>query len=383
MKILIAGDFVPCHRVATQIEAGDYSCLDEVSLIIQSANYAIVNFESPAVRRETKPIVKTGPNLKCTAKAIECVANAGFNCITLANNHFRDYGQVGVEDTVDACIKNNVDYVGGGRNKHEAVQTLFRTVESHTLAIVNVCENEWSIAKEDHGGSNPLNPVKNYYAIKEAKSNANFVLVIVHGGIEGYQYPTPRMQETYRFFVDAGADAVINHHQHCFSGYEIYNEKPIFYGLGNFCFDKYNSNSLWQCGYFVSIGFDEKISSDLYPYCQGTLSNAGVDLLKGQEKEMFLNKLEQINHIISNPTLLEQKFKEFSTFLKRNKLQEFEPFRNRFVKALQTRGLLPSFISSKTRLDTYDLINCESHREVILEILNNVTGENRWKILLK
>lgn len=43
------------------------------------------------------------------------------------------------------------------------------------------------------------------------------------------------MQEIYRFFVDIGADAVINHHQHCYSGYEVYKEKPIFYGLGNFC----------------------------------------------------------------------------------------------------------------------------------------------------
>ena len=383
MKILVAGDFVPRHRVAAQIEAGDYRGLDEVKPIIQTVDYAIVNFESSVVTREAKPIEKTGPNLCCTEKAMECVAETGFKCVTLANNHFRDYGQIGVDDTINACRKYALDYVGGGTNRTEAEQVLYKTINGKTLAIINVCENEWSIATENYGGSAPLNPARNYYAIKEAKSNADFVLVIVHGGIEGFQYPTPRMQETYRFFVDAGADAVINHHQHCFSGYEIYNEKPIFYGLGNFCFDRSNSNSLWQCGYFVSIGFDEKISSELYPYCQGTLSNAGVDLLKGQEKEMFLNKLEQINHIISNPALLVQKFKEFSTSLKSNKLQEFEPLRNRFVKALQTRGLLPSFISSKTRLDTYDLINCESHREVILEILNNVTGENRWKILLK
>ena len=42
------------------------------------------------------------------------------------------------------------------------------------------------------------------------------------------------MKETYRFFVDCGADAVINHHQHCYSGYEYYKDKFICYGLGNF-----------------------------------------------------------------------------------------------------------------------------------------------------
>jgi poly-gamma-glutamate synthesis protein (capsule biosynthesis protein) len=45
------------------------------------------------------------------------------------------------------------------------------------------------------------------------------------------------MVETYRFFIEAGADAVVNHHQHCICGYEVYKGKPIFYGLGNFCFD--------------------------------------------------------------------------------------------------------------------------------------------------
>ena len=51
--------------------------------------------------------------------------------------------------------------------------------------------------------------------VEEAKKKADFVLVIVHGGSEHFQLPTPRMQATYRFFVDAGADAVVNHHQHC------------------------------------------------------------------------------------------------------------------------------------------------------------------------
>lgn len=52
----------------------------------------------------------------------------------------------------------------------------------------------------------------------------------MHGGHEHYQLPSLRMQETYRFFIDAGADVVVNHHQHCFSGYEIYNNKYIFMG---------------------------------------------------------------------------------------------------------------------------------------------------------
>lgn len=87
--------------------------------------------------------------------------------------------------------------------------------------------------------------------------------MIVHGGVEHHQYPTKRMVQTYRFFVDAGADAVINHHQHCPCGYEIYNGKPIYYGLGNFCFDwDGKRDSMWNVGYMVALNVDRNIISN-------------------------------------------------------------------------------------------------------------------------
>ena len=121
MNILIAGDFVPRRRISAQIEIGNFSCIEEVVPVIQSVDYAIVNFESPIVNHEAKPIDKTGPNLKCTEKALECIAHVGFNCITLANNHFRDFGQIGVEDTIDVCESQHIDYVGGGKTMEDLV----------------------------------------------------------------------------------------------------------------------------------------------------------------------------------------------------------------------------------------------------------------------
>ena len=54
------------------------------------------------------------------------------------------------------------------------------------------------------------------------------MFLILHGGIEHYQLPSPRMKKWYRHIIDLGASAIVNHHQHCFSGYELYNGKPIF-----------------------------------------------------------------------------------------------------------------------------------------------------------
>lgn len=84
------------------------------------------------------------------------------------------------------------------------------------------------MALEERGGCAPLNNVSQYYSIIEARSKADYVLLFVHGGSEHHPLPTPRMQDIYRFFVDAGADVVINCHRHCYSGFEQYHEKFSF-----------------------------------------------------------------------------------------------------------------------------------------------------------
>ena len=93
-----------------------------------------------------------------------------------------------------------------------------------------------------------------FYAIEEAKKKADFVVVIAHGGHEHYNLPSPRMKKWYRFFVDAGAHAVVGHHTHIISGYEVYKDAPIFYSLGNFCFDWEGLRNMeWNNGMLVEV----------------------------------------------------------------------------------------------------------------------------------
>lgn len=372
MKILIAGDFVPQYRTANQIESGDYSCLAEIKPIIQKSDYSIVNFESPVVTREAKPIAKTGPRLRCTERAMECLAQAGFNCVALANNHFRDYGQVGVEDTLAACNKYRIDHVGGGVNLAEAQQILYKDIDGQRLAIVNVCENEWSIAGKNYGGSAPTNPVWNYYTIQEARKQSDYVLVIVHGGIEGYQYPTPRMVDTYRFFIDAGADAVVNHHQHCYSGYEEYMCKPIFYGVGNFCFDRSEKrNTYWNEGYMVMIHFATGMTKyEAIPYTQCDKEPA-VILMHGEKKKEFDDIIKEINLTIGSVEKLESQMNNIALKKGKNRLQQIEPSRGMIVRKLQKWGVMPSLNNEKKIMTINNVIRCESHRELLLKFLTN------------
>ena len=370
MRILIAGDFVSSLRVKEQLNNGNFECLEDVTSLIKTADYSIVNLECPVLNRPALPIRKTGPSLSSNENALACIAKAGFKCVTLANNHFRDYGQIGVDDTLRMSEEYSLDYVGGGRNLKEAEEIKYINIHGKRLSIINICENEWSIASEARAGSAPLNPVRNFYKIIEAKKKSDFLIVIVHGGIEGYKYPTLRMVDTYRFFVDAGADAVINHHQHCYSGYEVYRNKPIFYGLGNFCFDRLEKNgSEWNQGYIVMLDLnDNQVQFEVIPYVQ-CADMPNVKICDERQRENFQNDIKQINTVIGDRMSLKHQYELYLNSISFQRLLNLEPFYNRYIRRLQRVGLLPRFIRGQTFRDWYNRLNCESHRDVLCALM--------------
>lgn len=368
--VIVAGDFCLQQRVEKLFDEDKYaSVLEATQKVIAQGDYSIVNLECPVVSEDAIPIVKTGPNLRCGIKAVEALKYAGFDCVTLANNHFYDYGEAGVEGTLEACALNGLDIVGGGRNIDEARRILYKRIEDKIVAIINVCEHEWSIASKEKGGSAPLDLIGNYYQIQEAKGKADHVIMIVHGGTEHYNLPTPRMKETYRFFVDAGADVVVNHHQHCYSGYEEYKGKFIFYGLGNFCFDKgKQKRGAWNEGYLVRLRFSDKIDFELLPYVQ-CAEEPTIDF--NVDTKEFFSKIKELNTIIIDDSLLENSFNEMVQQKEWGSLVAFEPYDNRYLKALRVRGLLPSLLSQKWYRYLLAIFRCEAHRDIMLQVLEN------------
>lgn len=372
VNVLICGDFYPNDRVNDLLNLKKYNeIFSDYKFIIEAADYSIVNLEAPIVEGNNIPTIKLGPSLKCQNNVLDVLKYAGFSMITLANNHFYDYGDVGVNDTINYCKRLNIDFVGGGVNIQEAQQIVYKNIKEKKIAFINICENEFSIANEIHGGSNPLNPINNYCQIKKARQNADYVVLITHGGHEYYPLPSPRMKATFRFFVDAGANVVVNHHQHCFSGYEIYNGIPIFYGLGNFSFDwEGKRNSVWNEGYGVLFSFEkDDIAFSLHPFIQGNV-NPGIVLMNDEQKDEFNKKIKELNHIITNDELLEKAFTELVLSRGKEFLTVLEPYENKYIRYLFRKGLIPSLLSKKKKLRLLNTIRCESHRDVLLKVLS-------------
>ena len=371
LQILITGDtHLGGGRVKELAISNNYQELfGEFIDIIRSSDLALTNLESPLID-DGNTIQKIGPNLKSPVKSIRVLKKVGFNLATLANNHIMDYGEQGLLATLSACKGVDIDTVGAGTNQEEATQTYNFCPQSTKISIINIAENEFGTTFENTPGAHALNLAQNYTKIREAARKADFVLVIVHGGHEGYQLPSPRMKETYRFFVEAGASAVIGHHPHCYSGYELYKEAPIFYSLGNFLFDKKGkTDSSWNQGFMVVLSIVEhKLEFEIIPYIQNS-EEVGVRSLHQEEYSSFNNQLSKLNAIINNDKELHERFREFCES-SRNMYSAFiEPHANKYIHALRNRNLFPSMLGRRKKRMFLNLIRCEAHRDVLLNIL--------------
>lgn len=375
MNIIVAGDYCPRYRIAEMLLNSDYSYFDEISDIIRSADYSIVNLECPICESDISPIVKCGPALKTNTNVVKSIKYAGFQCATLANNHFRDFGDIGCNNTINELANHLIDHVGGGNTLKEAQRVLYKDIKGERLAIINICENEFSIATETTAGAAPIDIIDNYHQILEAKSNAKYVLMIIHGGHEMYQLPSPRMKKLYRHYVDLGVDAVINHHQHCYSGYEYYKGKPIVYGIGNLCFGSPNEQiSKWNEGYLVNILFcKEDVKINLTPYeqdCNKTNARIAVS-----DNPSFHSKIKELNDIIADDDLLSVNFNKWIASCYKSKLSLFSSYHNRYLNAAASRGYIPRPASRRELVSLLNNIACESHRDISMAVLYNACNK--------
>ena len=376
IKITITGDLCPINKTETLVKNKQYrDIFHDVQPILQNSDLSVTNLECPLTQHEN-PISKTGPALKAKPETIEVLKIGNFKLATLANNHIMDLGQKGLFDTMQILTENKISYVGAGKSLTESRKPFVTNIQNKSIAILNFAENEFSTTHGDCPGTNPLSLIQNFNDIKKAKSANDIVILIYHGGNEEYNLPSPRIKETFRFFVDAGADAVISHHTHRYSGYEIYKNAPIFYGVGNFLFDdKQNKGFEWQQGLAITLVFSEqKTSFEINPISHYDGNVDGVRLLNGIEKKQVLDKISYLNSIIADEDLLNTNFLDFVK-LKEKQYQHFiEPHSNCILHGLMGRGYIPSLLSKYKRKLYLNLIRCESHRDVLIKILEN---ENR------
>lgn len=372
LRILFTGDLCPVYRIEESVLKGNHNNIfTRIRHELDNNDLNVIDLECPlTLSGKRRP--KTGPHQKAHPDCIKVVTDSGAGLAALANNHILDYGETGVKDTLDLCIKNNIGTVGIGSSPTEARKPFTKEIRGKRIAFYSMADNEFITAPDGTSQCNPIDPVDNFHDIQLAKGENDFVVAIVHAGNEFYDLPSPRTKALYRFFIDAGADAVISHHTHAFSGYEIYKSKPIFYGLGNFLYDwpgKINTN--WNRGYMVRLRLTQSVDFDIIPInqCNG---QPEITLLNEAEEKAFSNEMERLCMIIADDHMLSEAFSSYCESVFPMYDSFIEPYFGKYLTALRNRGLFPRVLSKKKRLYLLNLSRCESHREVMLRMLKRV-----------
>jgi poly-gamma-glutamate capsule biosynthesis protein CapA/YwtB (metallophosphatase superfamily) len=184
---------------------------------------------------------RTINNLEMVFRADPAVAKAlkeaGFTIVSLANNHTLNFGPKGLTDTLRYLQEAEVKTVGAGENLAAARAPVYLERKGQKFAFLAYQFARYQ-TPEDSPGVAGMDLEEMLQDVQEARSQADFVIVSMHAGGEYAANPN-LMQVTFAHAaIDAGADLVLGHHPHVVQKIEEYNQKFIFYSLGNFIFDQ-------------------------------------------------------------------------------------------------------------------------------------------------
>lgn len=369
-QILFAGDFAPDTYEEQFIYNGRLNDFwRDLLPIINDSNFSIINLESP-LTNATSGIKKTGLAQKAAPQLIQLIKYAGFKAVCLANNHIMDYGILGVQETITACTSNAILTVGAGDN-NDYFKPLFTDINKLKICILNYCENEFSSAKLHGHGANPIDIISNFYDIIEAKQKADVVIVILHGGREYHHIPLPSFKRLCEFYIDAGADAIVGHHPHYFSGYSYYKNKPIFYSLGNLYSNSKKSNDPLDVGYLLRLDVKkERLTHEIIGIKKELNS---LRLMNQTEQDQLLEQIHSISKIINDKTEHEKYWdsqnSEFDYYFR------IFNFRKKWLyKLMKHLPALKRPSPNSYSLTMQNMLQCESHRELLLRTLIKLNG---------
>lgn len=298
MKTLFLGDLSPTPTTDPLFAKGDIESLftDTVSLF-EGNDVNFINLECALTKSEHE-IEKFGPCLKADPNTAKVLKEIGVNYCSVANNHFFDYGIEGATDTFKYLAEAGITPTGFGDNYEDSRKDLIIEKDGEKIAIIAVCEHEYSYALDDRMGCRPICPFDTLEDIRNAKKTADRVIVIYHGGKEHCRYPSPRLLKQSRAMIKSGADVVLCQHSHCIGCYEQYEGGHILYGQGNFHFVKLFKDAPESWDTLLAVKYDTKTNALEFIPIENT--DCGITLAKGENAKKIMSEFEARNQELQN-----------------------------------------------------------------------------------
>lgn len=232
-----------------------------------------------------------GINYRMHPENIACLAAAGIDVCGLANNHVLDYGYPGLMETLDTLTRAGFQYAGAGRTLAGAQTPAIESVANETRVLVFAVGSDTSgipadwAARADKPGIDFLPDLTEATArqfldrVHRVRGPRDRVVVSIHWGSNwGYDVPAAQMRFAH-WLVEGGVDIIYGHSSHHPRPIEVYGNRLILYGCGDFIDD------------YEGIEGYEEFRDDLVLMYFATLSGASGELTSLQMTPMQISKM--------------------------------------------------------------------------------------------
>lgn len=373
--LLIAGDLCVTHDTKTLFEIGDARGLfNDVLDLFREADLVIGNLEFP-LTDVGKGIVKCGPILRGTRSCLSVFEKSGFGLLGLANNHIRDCGDEGVFSTLDSCRLAGIRTVGAGEDASAARKPIVLKISGWNIGVIAFAEHEFNAATLNHAGANVFDPYESFDCIEGLRADCDYLIVLYHGGIEHYAYPSPVLQKKCRKLIDSGADLVLCQHSHCVGTTEKYGSGVILYGQGNTVFGYRPNSTEWNHGLLVKVSLsegDNQRHSKVVDFIPIAATASGVNVMQPESAKDFMDDFFSRSQKVADNDFLHKSWLDFCLSKQGLYMPQFfglGRILNYFNRKLKNSLIKVLFSKSRVMI-TMNLMRCDSHHEVMETILH-------------
>jgi poly-gamma-glutamate synthesis protein (capsule biosynthesis protein) len=276
--VLFVGDIMLDRGVEDSIKQNSiYYPFQKISHFLRGTDIVFGNLEGPVVNNPPE-FPPNSLKFAFNPEVIKGASWCNFNLFSLANNHILDMGKEGLEETKEWLKKYGMNFVGDPlSSSSDSLNSAFFRDNIIFLAFNQIFP--FTIREEKI--------IKKVKTVKSSNPD-NFLIVSLHWGEEYKLINSPAQQKLAHRLIETGADLIIGHHPHVVQNIEKYQEKLIFYSLGNFIFDQYFSPETQQ-GLAVGLEiYSDRLVCRLFPL-QINLSQPV--LLKRNKASEFLMQL--------------------------------------------------------------------------------------------
>ncbi|XP_078375862.1 capsule biosynthesis protein CapA-like [Oculina patagonica] len=252
VTLLFVGDISFSGPVKYYVERNNYKYNDsfnEVAPYIREADISVGNLEAPFVSKDVYPYKFKGEKrlifLDSSPKAASALSFAGFDAVTVANNHFNDFGSKGANFTVEVLKKEGIKYFGISYGKYDSSQEpLILERNGIKIGFLGYCDhvpdypNCTAMRKLYRSGPAIYRDdiaTRDVNKLKQAK--VDIIVVFMHWGEEMLLRPLPYQLHITKHLMSLGVQVIIGSHPHVLQPHWMTKDnKLVAYSLGNFLF---------------------------------------------------------------------------------------------------------------------------------------------------